>query len=307
MSRRKKAARRFHKGRLTLLILAGAALCLAFGLGLWWGGGSPPHRPVVKKATPAPAAKPRPKAKVKAPPAPRPTPTPVQPKPQAAPKPRVAFIIDDMGFGLEPLERLLALDLPLAVSVLPYSPQAAQVANQAHARGLVVMLHLPMEPKDHPSQNPGPGALLCAMSPAEIAAALERDLAKVPHASGVNNHMGSRFSLHPRLLEPVLRILKQRGLFYVDSFTSADSQGLATARRLGLATARRDVFLDHQINRAHIDRQMKRLLKLAKQRGQVIAIGHPHPVTLAALKDWAPRLRKEAQVVKVSRLVKAGN
>jgi polysaccharide deacetylase 2 family uncharacterized protein YibQ len=101
-------------------------------------------------------------------------------------------------------------------------------------------------------------------------------------------------------LRPVLLELKGRGLFYLDSFTSSDSQGLASARRLGLRTGRRDVFLDHEASREAIDAQMRRLLALAKEHGKAVAIGHPRPLTMQALEDWAPLLRAQVRVVSVS-------
>lgn len=293
MARRKKSKKLPPRRSRNLWVLAAAGVVLAFLAGLWWGNLSP------QRPAPAPIAKPQPATRApQAPPA-------VEPAPQkAAPLPLVALIIDDMGNALAPAERLAALKLPLTFSILPGSSQAKAVAHLAQARGLGVMLHLPMEPKGYPQQNPGPGALLCTMSQEKLLRVLREDLAKVPWAAGVNNHMGSSFSLHPRLLEPVLREIKKRGLFYLDSFTSADSQGLATAQALGLRTARRDVFLDHQIDRQAIDRQIERLLELARQRGHAVAIGHPHPETIKALERWAPRLHDQVRLVMVSQVVR---
>ncbi|MBU1155717.1 MAG: divergent polysaccharide deacetylase family protein [Proteobacteria bacterium] len=217
----------------------------------------------------------------------------------------VAIIIDDMGHGLAPAQRLAGLGMPLTFSILPHSSQAKAVARLAHDQGLEVMLHLPMEPKGYPGRNPGQGVLLLGMTRERLLEVLRDDLARVPLAAGVNNHMGSSFSLHPELLEPVLLEIQRRGLFYLDSFTSADSLGLATAQRLGLRTGRRDVFLDHQTSREAIDQQIRRLLALAQERGRAVAIGHPHPETIKALEEWAPRLRRQVILVKVSEVLSA--
>ena len=295
MSRRRGSAPRRPTRRWALLALGAGCVVLAFGLGLWWGGASPPRpsRPIPAKR--GPTSKPSPSPAVKAPAAP----------PAAKPRtrPRVALVIDDLGNSLKPWPRLAALDIPLTVAILPHTPRGPALARRAHARGLEVMLHLPMEPVGYPRLKPGPGALLCAMSPTEMSRVLARDLATVPFAAGVNNHMGSLFSRHARLLEPVLRQIKKRGLYYLDSFTAADSQGMAAARRLGLPTGRRDVFLDHRATKDSIDQQMERLLKLARRRGRAIAIAHPHPVTFQALARWAPRLRREVELVRVSRIL----
>lgn len=300
MTPRKTPSRRSARRRRALWALGAAGVSLAFLLGLWWGGPGPqppvPQRP-APKAVKAPKTKPSAQAVKQA--SQRDT-TASRPA-----RPRIALIIDDMGHGLAPATRLAALDMPLTLSILPHAAQAEAVARLARSHNLEVMLHLPMEPRGYPGRDPGPGALLCGMPRDVLLATLKDNLARVPHAAGVNSHMGSEFSLHRELLEPVLLELKERDLFYLDSFTSPDSQGLAAARRLGLRTGRRDVFLDHQMNREAIDRQMERLLNLARKRGRAVAIGHPHPETIKALQDWAPRLRRQATLVKVSDILDA--
>ncbi len=304
MTPRKKLSRKTPRRPRALWALGVLGVLLAFAIGLWWGGSGPKPR-----TPPAPAKKaaiaPKPKPKAKAPAQPAPAAPSEQPAPQRAPLPRVALLIDDMGQSLALAKSLAALNLPLTISILPHTPQAAAVADLAHAQGLEVMLHLPMEPHGYPGRDPGPGVLLCAMSRDQLLAVLRGDLATVPHAKGVNSHMGSRFSLRPDLLEPVLAELKARGLFYLDSFTGPDSQGLAVAQRLGLRSGSRDVFLDHQVKREAIDQQMERLLSLARERGRAVAIGHPHPETIKALREWTPRLRRQVKLVKVSELMRS--
>ncbi len=116
--------------------------------------------------------------------------------------------------------------------------------------------------------------------------------------------MGSRFTRHSALLMPVLATLKKRGMFFVDSYTVRGSKGLSTARRLGLSTARRDIFLDNQPTPQAVGAQIERLLKLARQKGAMIAIAHPHPGTIKALKKWAPILKRKTKLVLVSELVR---
>ncbi|MCF8073515.1 MAG: divergent polysaccharide deacetylase family protein, partial [Desulfarculaceae bacterium] len=192
MSRKKSSAKRRHVQRRSLWLLAVAAVLLAFGLGLWWGGGTPSRPPRKTAQAPAKTAPPAPRAKIK--PKPSVAAKPAAPKPRQPSLPRVALIIDDMGNGTKPLERLLALKIPLTVSVLPHAPQAKAVAAKARAAGLGVMLHLPMEPVGPHQQPPGQGMLRVGMTTPEILAVLKMDLARVPQAKGVNNHMGSLFS-----------------------------------------------------------------------------------------------------------------
>ena len=164
-------------------------------------------------------------------------------------------------------------------------------------------MHLPMEPLSYPKLKPGPGALLIAMSPAQLRRTTLEDIKGVPGATGANNHMGSRFTESRRALAPVLSVLKKRGLFFIDSFTSPRSAALALAREMGLRTGRRSVFIDHDPSPRAVRRQIRRALALAKRRGGVIAIGHPHQATLDALEEMAPLLRKRVQLTKASALI----
>ncbi|MFH1057256.1 MAG: divergent polysaccharide deacetylase family protein [Pseudomonadota bacterium] len=236
-------------------------------------------------------------------PAPAP-PAPSAPRPPAAhARPRVAIVIDDLGHSLEAARKLLALDLPLDFSVLPYATHGRQVAQEASAQGREVLLHLPMEPKSYPSLSPGPGALLASMDAERLRQATQAALAAVPGAVGVNNHMGSRLTEDRAAMQAVCEVLRPRGLFFLDSLTSPRSQAWQQAQRMGLAFARRDVFLDNDPSSAAVTAQIARLIELAKARGQAIAIGHPHPATIQALAEQAERLRREVDMVPVSRLL----
>jgi uncharacterized protein len=49
------------------------------------------------------------------------------------------------------------------------------------------------------------------------------------------------------------------------------------------------VFLDNEPSPAAIRRRLDEAERLARRRGQALAIGHPYPATLAVLEDWLPR------------------
>ncbi len=238
----------------------------------------------------------------------RPTlPPPAPPSPPApAPLPagsRLALVIDDMGYQLSAAKKLLDLGLPITFSILPHAPYGRQIAEMARRRGLEVLVHLPMEPRGYPKVKPGPGALLTSMSPAQLRRTTLEDLATVPGARGANNHMGSRFTESEAALRPVLGVLAEKGLFFIDSLTSPKSRAYALARRLGLAAGKRTIFLDHDPRLAAVRRQLQRLITLAKSGSRMVAIGHPHPATIQALSEFAPRLKKEVRMVAASALL----
>jgi polysaccharide deacetylase 2 family uncharacterized protein YibQ len=201
--------------------------------------------------------------------------------------PRIAIVIDDLGRSETEVEEIETFGVPISYSVLPYEEETGAVVAELTARGEEMLCHLPMEPEG--PGDPGPGALLESMSEGELVDATDRALAAVPGAVGVNNHMGSGLSSDPRAMRPVLARLAKKHLFFLDSRTSAKSVGYRLAIELGVPAAERQVFLDDVEEPAAIRAQFARLLALAKTRGAAIAIGHPHPNTLAVLAEEIPK------------------
>jgi hypothetical protein len=224
--------------------------------------------------------------------------------PPAKKQPRVAIIIDDLGYDRALAEKFIGLSAALTLSILPHSPHQQVIAHIAHAHGAEVMLHLPMEPAEYPEINPGPGALLTSMSPDELLKALDENLQAVPHVKGVNNHMGSKMTAHSEQVYQVFSVLKRRGLYFVDSRTTDASVCQPSARLLQLPFAQRDVFLDHVQDPAFIRRQVRELVRVARQKGEALGIGHPHATTYNTLKDVLPELRQQVELVPASHLVR---
>ena len=217
---------------------------------------------------------------------------------------KVAIVIDDLGYDGRLARRFLQIDAPLSFSVLPHGTFSKGIARRVHEANRELLLHLPMEPKGYPEVNPGVGALLTRMTEAELLVTLRNNLDAFPHAKGVNNHMGSRFCEYEQKLRTVMRELKNRGLFFVDSRTSSRTQAYRVARDLKVPVAERNVFLDNIQSPQAVRGQLKRLVHLARLKGQAIGIAHPHEVTLEVLKEDLPKLSsKGIKLVPVSRLV----
>ncbi len=212
--------------------------------------------------------------------------------PSAAPSgaPRLALIIDDCGQWPATERGFIALPVALTLSVLPHVRYGDAIARDARAAGKGVMLHLPMEPRS--GAYPGPGEVKVAMDDAAIAAQVRDDMASVPLAAGVNNHEGSRATADDRVMRAVSAAIAERHLFFVDSRTGADSVAARDAAAAGLATASRDVFLDDVAELDATEGELRRAAALAKQHGSAIAIGHPRPTTLAAVRALLPELQR---------------
>ncbi|HHL40668.1 MAG TPA: divergent polysaccharide deacetylase family protein [Deltaproteobacteria bacterium] len=234
-----------------------------------------------------------------------PSPPPPSPPSPAARGPRLAIVIDDLGYDLNAVRGLLEVDAPITLAVLPHLRHSRRAAQMAYDSGREVILHLPMEPRNSRDHDPGRGALLTSMSERDIVDNLLADLDAVPHLSGVNNHMGSRFTENERLMELVLRELKERGFFFLDSRTSGRTVAARVARRLGLRTVERSVFLDNERDRSRIRARLREAVRLARRNGSAVAIGHPYSETIEVLKEEVPALaRQGVTVVRLSSLAR---
>ena len=212
---------------------------------------------------------------------------------RAGDPPSISIIIDDIGYRHD--QDLRALELPgaVALAILPHSPHAREMSELASGRGKDVLLHLPMEPAA-PSMSHfmGPGALLLDMDHDEFTRTLLEALDSVPHAVGVNNHMGSLLTRHTGRMEWLMDSLRLHGKFYVDSMTSSLSVAGKVAMRRNVPHLRRDVFLDNLQDPGDIRDQFARLIDLAHRRGHALAIGHPHPSTLEVLEQELTALHR---------------
>lgn len=201
---------------------------------------------------------------------------------------RITIIIDDLGYNLNGGQRAIALPGPVTYAVIPYSPHSRRLAEQAHQQGKEVMLHMPMD-NSH-GREIGAGGLTIKQNRASYEERLQRAIASTPHISGLNNHMGSRLTADSERMQWLMQVLKQYPLYFVDSRTSAKTVAATTASSHHIPTLERDIFLDHEANVEFIDRQFKKLIKVARKQGSAVAIGHPYPSTLAYLEKALPRL-----------------
>ena len=229
---------------------------------------------------------------------PRPAPAPLK-----KPLTRMAIIIDDLGYQMKLAEKFINLDAVLTFSVLPHSPYQKHIVKLAKAKGLEVMLHLPMEPLEYPDIYSGPGTLLTSMTPDELIEQLNANLESVPYVSGVNNHMGSKMTTNADQMYQIFTVLKKRGLFFIDSRTTAESVGRPSARLFQVPFAERDVFIDHIQEADLIKKQIQCLIRIAHEKGYAIGIAHPYPLTYDLLFQELPKLKQEVQLVSASELV----
>ncbi len=215
--------------------------------------------------------------------------------------PRIAIIIDDMGYHHKIGEQLLELPLNLTFSFLPDAPFTKILEGRAYGQERTILLHQPLQARDD-KWNPGPSGLYLGqmLKQKEI---LANNLKRVPHAEGVNNHMGSLYSEDEPHMKAFLNIIADSNLFYVDSFTTAESVGFRLAKEMGVKTARRHVFLDNIHSTDIICDQLEKLVNIAEENGGAIGIGHPYQETLEALTDCYEKFSTRVELVGVEHLV----
>lgn len=204
-------------------------------------------------------------------------------------RPKIAIVIDDLGMNFSRLRQLSAIKAPLNFAFLPYAENLDEQVVYASEQGHHLLVHMPMKPKSD-LVNPGPIVLRPDMSEAEIEKALNWGLSSFNGFKGINNHMGSAFTANEQGMRVVMRVLKERGYYFLDSKTTPNSQGEIMAIEAGLPYRERDVFLDHVNDLEQIKKRLIQTERIARQRGIAIAIGHPYEATIEALEQWLPTL-----------------
>lgn len=206
-------------------------------------------------------------------------------------QPTIAIIIDDMGNHLKTGRQLINLPYPLTLAFLPHRRHTPDLARNAHHQNKEVMLHMPMA--NTLGLELGAGGLTRDMGKLDLTLTLRQAIRSVPYIQGINNHMGSALTQNKDQMSWVMEELYNYPLYFVDSRTIATSVAGATAHQYSIPSLSRDVFLDHWQTRKSIHNQFSRLIKLAKNKGSAVAIGHPHQVTADYL-EWAlPRLDRQ--------------
>jgi uncharacterized protein len=217
-------------------------------------------------------------------------------------RPSIAVVIDDMGFNRRAAAVLNRLPGPLTLAFLPYATKLDEQARAAQAAGHELLVHVPMEPRGQ--ESPGPNALTSQLVPAELVSRLRTQLRSFRGFVGINNHMGSLLTTDPGRMAILMAELRRHGLLFLDSRTTPQSVAAREAARIGVPHALRDVFIDHDLDRASVLRELERAARIARDQGHAVAIGHPHDVTIAALEAWLPTLEaRDIALVPISAIV----
>ncbi|WP_273827191.1 MULTISPECIES: divergent polysaccharide deacetylase family protein [Providencia] len=214
---------------------------------------------------------------------------------------KLAIVIDDFGYRAKEDNQILALSPAVTIAILPSSPHGREVAEKAYQQGRDILIHMPMKPLS--KQPLEKDTLAPSMSAAEIDRIIKNAIARVPHAKGMNNHMGSEMTSSLPGMRNVMQSLSQSNLFFLDSVTIGNTQAGNAAKEFGVPTLRRNIFIDNHQSEEETRTQLNKAVAYARKHGSAVAIGHPHPSTVRALQKYLPQLPADIELVAVSTLV----
>lgn len=223
-------------------------------------------------------------------------------EPPKADLPKVAIIIDDLGYDEEIAMAFFNLPIEFTCSFLPFAPHTRQLERLAHRKGKGVFLHLPLEPNSS-TFNPGEGALFLRDSRETKQEKLINCLKEVPHASGINTHMGSSFTENRLAMENIMEVIGDRSLIFVDSYTTPKTVGLQVAREAKVKSFARSVFLDNEVDEEKICGQLEKLVLYAERNGIAVGIAHPHKKTLAAVTGCSDLYSQRVKYVSLGKVL----
>ena len=204
--------------------------------------------------------------------------------PQKTPdkRPILAIVVDDGGNAADMAKKVASFNLPLTWAILPYTRYAGETAAIADAAGIPYLLHLPMQAeidKDSKEYLVGEG-----MDRNRIREVTIKALNSLPSPIGINNHRGSLATSKWDIMVPIIDVLKERRLLFLDSRTSGKSVAYEAAKAAGIMTLRNRGFLDGTPDKDSIKARFDQVVKTTLQRGDMIVICHFRPATLLFLE-----------------------
>jgi len=222
---------------------------------------------------------------------------------------RIAFILDDWGYRMSNCHYLKEIKAPLAISILPNLRHSNDIMKCASIYDKDIMLHLPLEPYHNPDLYPDNYLISTKMSSVKVESLIDSTFKKMPLILGVNNHMGSKATEDRPLMRIILKKIKKKGLFFVDSMTAPHHSICGQlADEMKVPFGQRDVFLDNINTKEAIEKQLVDLAQKARRKGYAIAIGHDRQLTMQILEDEIPILEKQGfKIVHVKELLRNTN
>ena len=221
----------------------------------------------------------------------------IRPKPKPDQRPKLAIIIDDVSFTQD-VQAIKALGMNVTMSFLPPNaihPNSAKLA----AKEPFYMVHLPMEAMHF--NHAEPITLKVNDSQQIIMNRVAKIVSLFPRVQYINNHTGSKFTSNEVAMNRLVFALNKYHIHFIDSRTIAETTVPKVMKEYGQRYVARDVFLDHKMEVPYVKKQIAEAVRIAKEKGFAIAIGHPHKNTLEALEE-SKALLSQVQLVQINKI-----
>lgn len=228
-------------------------------------------------------------------------------------KPKLAIIIDDFGQNRDGVKEMMEIGRPMTFAIMPFLTYTKEDANNAHNKGFEVIVHLPMQSQERDIASwLGPKPIKLNQSNEEIRKIVLDSFKAVPHAIGANIHMGTKSSEDSRVMSCVMKVVKEKNLYFVDSKTSSKSICKDVAKDVNIKFLERNYFLEQSSVKttAYAKQQLLSAGELAIKKGYAVVIGHVGSAggktTAKAIKEMIPGLEKKGiEFVHISKLFKS--
>lgn len=201
------------------------------------------------------------------------------------------IVLDDAGSSLNEVQALEKFQGDLSIAIIPHLQHSKDIAEFLYRRNISYIIHLPMEP--YGDADPGPYAVSTDSSDEDLQLMIEYNLSNFDNYLGFNNHMGSKAVSDPRVVDTLLSML-ERKMIVLDSRTSSDSILEMKAKEYDMIGLNRDIFIDNYDDIRYIKEQIRKGVKIAKQKHAAILIGHiTKENTIQAITEMYEEITKQ--------------
>lgn len=217
----------------------------------------------------------------------------------------VALIFDDLGESLQDIQKISSLDVPVSVAIIPGLRFSQSIAYMAQRSGMSVITHIPMKPKHGELyRTPKYRFIEPGMRTRQLHSLLDYYLGYIKISVGANNHMGSLATEDPNVMRALMRKLKKRNMFFVDSRTTPGSIACHIAAQESVPCVENAGFMDATDDEKKISERLDRFIERVPEQGKIVLIAHPHKKTFAVLQKKIPGLKHSVQFVSLEEFFK---
>ena len=218
----------------------------------------------------------------------------------------MAVVIDYCGYSLADVQVFTTLAYPLTLAVIRGQAYSRVCAREISGAGKALLIHFPWAPLGPAARQAYPVRIEQGFSTTNVAKMLDRALASVPSADGINNHQGSALSRDQQMLNKFMGEWRQRqtAMFFLDSSTTRNSRAANTALRHGIPAAHNDLFLDGVQTAEAIEKRFAEAVQLARRQGTAVVIAHAgRPVTRRVLKKLLTKYNSQVDFVLLPEII----